>query len=79
MLVFDVLAERFITHRLVFIRSTQLYLYGPGTKRVTYADFVNKELILFFNADNERSIPSIVDGKNSKGPFTFATIDAIFF
>ncbi|XP_028390602.1 DNA topoisomerase 2-alpha-like isoform X2 [Dendronephthya gigantea] len=40
----------------------EVYLYGPGTKRITYTDFVNKELILFSNADNERSIPSIVDG-----------------
>jgi DNA topoisomerase II len=38
------------------------YLYGPGTHAITYNDFVNKELILFSNMDNERSIPSIVDG-----------------
>ncbi|KAI6196197.1 DNA topoisomerase 2 [Aphelenchoides besseyi] len=38
------------------------YLYNPGTRSITYADFVNKELILFSNADNERSIPSLVDG-----------------
>jgi len=29
---------------------------------VTFADFVNKELVLFSNTDNERSIPSLVDG-----------------
>jgi DNA topoisomerase-2 len=29
---------------------------------VTYSDFVNKELVLFSNLDNERSIPSLVDG-----------------
>lgn len=40
----------------------ELYLYGKDTKRVTYNDFVNKELILFSNTDNERSIPSMVDG-----------------
>lgn len=40
----------------------ELYLYGKETKNVTYEDFVNKELILFSNMDNERSIPSLVDG-----------------
>ena len=39
-----------------------MYLYEKDTKAVTYTDFVNKELILFSNADNERSIPSLVDG-----------------
>ncbi|XP_028674298.2 LOW QUALITY PROTEIN: DNA topoisomerase 2-alpha [Erpetoichthys calabaricus] len=38
------------------------YLYGQATKHLTYNDFINKELILFSNSDNERSIPSIVDG-----------------
>ncbi|KAI1281234.1 DNA topoisomerase [Xylaria sp. FL0933] len=32
------------------------------TRRVTYDDFVNKELILFSMADNMRSIPSVIDG-----------------
>lgn len=41
----------------------EIYLYEKDTRRVTYRDFVNKELILFSNADNERSIPSLVDGK----------------
>lgn len=40
----------------------EVYLYGKDTKTVTYQDFVNKELILFSNLDNERSIPSIMDG-----------------
>ena len=31
-------------------------------KSLTYGDFVNKELILFSLADNQRSIPSMVDG-----------------
>ena len=31
-------------------------------KRVPYADFIDKELILFSIADCERSIPSVVDG-----------------
>ncbi|KAL7740436.1 hypothetical protein ACLKA6_013229 [Drosophila palustris] len=38
------------------------YLYTKGTKHVTYSDFINLELVLFSNADNERSIPSMVDG-----------------
>lgn len=40
----------------------EIYLYGKDTKAVTYKDFVNKELVLFSNLDNERSIPSLVDG-----------------
>ncbi|XP_033628868.1 DNA topoisomerase 2-alpha-like isoform X1 [Asterias rubens] len=39
-----------------------IYLYGKQTKSITYNDFINKELVLFSNADNERSIPSMVDG-----------------
>lgn len=39
-----------------------VYLYEKGTKHVTYQDFVNKELVLFSNLDNERSIPSVMDG-----------------
>ncbi|XP_069490669.1 DNA topoisomerase 2-alpha isoform X2 [Ambystoma mexicanum] len=38
------------------------YLYGSTTKQLTYNEFINKELILFSNSDNERSIPSLVDG-----------------
>ena len=41
----------------------EVYLYERDTKSVTYTDFVNKELILFSNTDNERSIPSMVDGR----------------
>ncbi|XP_060604745.1 DNA topoisomerase 2-alpha-like isoform X3 [Ruditapes philippinarum] len=39
-----------------------LYLYGKNTRSVTFNDFINRELILFSNADLERSIPSMVDG-----------------
>lgn len=39
-----------------------IYLYEKDTRAVTYTDFVNKELVLFSNLDNERSIPSLVDG-----------------
>nr|XP_020461966.1 DNA topoisomerase 2-alpha-like [Monopterus albus] len=38
------------------------YLYGQSTKHLSYNDFVNKELVLFSNSDNERSIPCLVDG-----------------
>lgn len=38
------------------------YLYTKTTKTVTYAEFINLELVLFSNADNVRSIPSAVDG-----------------
>ncbi|XP_048373164.1 DNA topoisomerase 2-alpha [Sphaerodactylus townsendi] len=38
------------------------YLYGKATSSLTYNSFINKELILFSNMDNERSIPSLVDG-----------------
>ncbi|KAJ8019588.1 DNA topoisomerase 2-beta [Holothuria leucospilota] len=41
---------------------SDIYLYGKDTKRVSFNDFINKELVLFSNADNERSIPSAVDG-----------------
>jgi len=35
----------------------EVYLYEKDTKAVNYTDFVNKELVLFSNMDNERSIP----------------------
>jgi DNA topoisomerase II len=38
------------------------YLYQKNTSQITFTDFINKELVLFSNLDNERSIPSIVDG-----------------
>lgn len=38
------------------------YLYAKNTRMVTYKDFINKELVLYSNMDNERSIPSMVDG-----------------
>ena len=42
--------------------GNQVYLYQKDTKRINFTDFVNKELVLFSNLDNERSIPSLVDG-----------------
>ena len=45
----------------------QSFLYGgERTEFVTFSDFINKELILFSNADNERSIPSVVDGEKKR-------------
>lgn len=49
-------------------RKEWLRQFKPGTyldhstKTISYADFINKELILFSMADNVRSIPSVVDG-----------------
>jgi len=49
-------------------RKEWLRNFRPGTyldmttEEITYTDFVNKELILFSMADNQRSIPSVVDG-----------------
>ncbi|KAI0457803.1 DNA topoisomerase [Xylaria acuta] len=50
-------------------RKEWLGNFVPGTyfdtgavQKVSYNDFVNKELILFSMADNMRSIPSIIDG-----------------
>ena len=40
-----------------------IYLYNSDTRRVTFNEFVNKELVLFSNADNNRSIPSVMDGE----------------
>ncbi|CAG2164860.1 unnamed protein product [Oppiella nova] len=40
----------------------EVYLYESNTRSISYKDFVNKELILFSNMDNERSIPSLMDG-----------------
>ena len=40
----------------------EVYLYEKNTTTVNYTDFINKELVLFSNMDNERSIPSLVDG-----------------
>ncbi|KAG7342106.1 DNA gyrase subunit beta [Nitzschia inconspicua] len=42
--------------------ETTLYSDPNGVKDVTYEDFINKELIHFSNADNIRSLPSLIDG-----------------
>ncbi len=41
---------------------SQTYLYQKDTKMINFTQFINKELVLFSNLDNERSIPSLVDG-----------------
>ncbi|XP_050387948.1 uncharacterized protein LOC126804756 [Argentina anserina] len=38
------------------------YLYGEQTHEIVYQDFINKELIHFSRSDNDRSIPSAMDG-----------------
>lgn len=49
-------------------RKEWLRQFKPGTyldhsvEKITYTDFINRELILFSMADNMRSIPSMVDG-----------------
>ncbi|KAL4892778.1 DNA topoisomerase [Aspergillus ambiguus] len=49
-------------------RKEWLRQFRPGTfldhsvDKISYTDFINKELILFSMADNIRSIPSVVDG-----------------
>ena len=49
-------------------RKEWLRQFKPGTyldhsiDKITYTDFINKELILFSMADNMRSIPSVIDG-----------------
>jgi len=49
-------------------RKEWLRQFKPGTfldhsvKKISYTDFINRELILFSMADNIRSIPSVVDG-----------------
>jgi len=50
---------------MLIVCLLQLYLYGTNSTSggtLSYNEFVNKELILFSSMDNERSIPSVVDG-----------------
>lgn len=48
----------------------------PKDQKITYSDFVNKDLIHFSNYDNIRSIPSLCDGlKPSQRKILFTTID----
>lgn len=58
----NLICFRFLLSFTVALVSSQDYLYGQATKSLSYNDFVNKELVLFSNSDNERSIPCLVDG-----------------
>lgn len=51
-----------VYHRVSRVSSAYQSSSPPPTTRINYTDFVNKELILFSMSDNERSIPSMVDG-----------------
>ncbi|GJP74296.1 hypothetical protein CLOP_g4904 [Closterium sp. NIES-67] len=60
--------EMAFSRKAVDARKQWLRSYEPGTyldqtaQRISYSDFVDKELILYSLADNMRSIPSVVDG-----------------
>ncbi|KAI4196820.1 MAG: hypothetical protein LQ350_006333 [Teloschistes chrysophthalmus] len=62
------LIELAFSKKLADERKEWLRQFKPGTyldmtsSKISYTDFVNKELILFSMADNMRSIPSVVDG-----------------
>lgn len=56
---------------------SQQYLYGSQARHLSYNDFINKELILFSNSDNERSIPSLVDGWYPRVPGTAAGVSCL--
>ena len=42
-------------------KKTNMLIYQPQMK-ISYSDFIDKELIFFSNLDNDRSIPSMIDG-----------------
>uniref|UniRef100_A0A336LDC4 DNA topoisomerase 2 n=1 Tax=Culicoides sonorensis TaxID=179676 RepID=A0A336LDC4_CULSO len=50
-----------VKHRKL-VGLPDLYLYKKDTKAISYSEFVNLELVLFSNSDNERSIPNLIDG-----------------
>ncbi|KAI4255055.1 MAG: hypothetical protein LQ352_002755 [Teloschistes flavicans] len=62
------LIELAFSKKMADERKEWLRQFKPGTyldmtsNKISYTDFVNKELILFSMADNMRSIPSVVDG-----------------
>ncbi|KAL8764994.1 MAG: hypothetical protein Q9194_006737 [Teloschistes cf. exilis] len=62
------LIELAFSKKMADERKEWLRQFKPGTyldmtsSKISYTDFVNKELILFSMADNMRSIPSVVDG-----------------
>jgi DNA topoisomerase-2 len=46
----------------VYDPEATVYVDQDQNNSVTYEDFVNKEMIHFSNADNVRSLPSVIDG-----------------
>jgi DNA topoisomerase-2 len=64
----DELIDMAFSKKKADMRKEWLNNFEPGTfldhtdDKVSFADFINKELILFSQADNIRSIPSLVDG-----------------
>jgi DNA topoisomerase-2 len=42
-------------------KKSNMLVYQPKMK-ISYSDFIDKELIFFSNLDNDRSIPSMMDG-----------------
>ncbi len=62
-------------------RKNWLFKYNPNNtidtndRKITYSEFVNKDLIHFSNYDNERSIPKLADGlKPSQRKILYAAI-----
>jgi len=56
-----------------FVKDTYLNYSQAQKNGVRYSEFINKELILFSNADNARSIPHVMDGfKPSQRKILFA-------
>jgi DNA topoisomerase II len=56
--------ENQVTLRKIWLqkfRRDNLIEYKPGVK-VSYSDFIDKDLIFFSNMDNDRSIPCMTDG-----------------
>lgn len=59
-------SKKYIEERKLWLSKIDhndiLYNTDDDNRFITYKDFINKELIHFSNADNIRSIPSIIDG-----------------
>lgn len=56
-------AKQDTSARKSWLNQLQPHLFlEPHEGKVSYDDFINKELIFFSDANNKRSIPSLVDG-----------------
>lgn len=56
-------AKELVNDRKIWLKNYDKNRVVDFTKKkLTYSDFINKELIHFSNYDNDRSIPSLVDG-----------------